>query len=98
MGIDPADDSHPEPTATPDHLTKAVVGSQIGAAVMKRDIRWIKRDGPAGAQTGALGPDLLEVAQPEFRIVISGIIFSECNLDPTMGAGRPVTVRRLRHP
>src|SRR3954451_7079050 len=98
MRIDPADDSHPEPTATADHLTEAVMGPQIGAAVMKRDIRRIKRNGPASAQTGALGANLLEVAQPEFRIVVAGIIFSECNLDPAMRTNGPATVRRLRHP
>src|SRR4051794_28757584 len=98
MRIDPPDDSHAEPTATADHLTKAVMGPQIGAAVMKRDIRRIKRNGPTSAQTGALGANLLEVAQPEFRIIVAGIIFSECNLDPAMGADRPVAARRLRHP
>src|SRR3954469_3940476 len=98
MRIDPPDDSHPEPTATADHLTKAVMGPEIGAAVMKRDIRRIKRNGPASAQTGALGANLLEVAQPEFRIVVTGIIFRECNLDPAMGTNRPAAVRRTGHP
>src|SRR3569833_2238776 len=98
MRIDPADDSHPQPTATPDHLTKAVVGSQIGAAVMKRDIRWIERNGPASAQTGALGANFLEVAQPESRIVVAGIIFGERNLEPATRADRPAAVRRPRHP
>src|SRR3954469_23165997 len=98
MRIDPADDRHPEPTATPHHLPEAVVSSQIGAAMMKRDIRRIKRDGAASAQTGALRANLLEVAQPELRIVVAGIIFSECNLDPAMGATRPAAVRRTWHP
>src|SRR3954469_6724902 len=97
MRIDPPDDSHPEPTATADHLTKAVMGPEIGAAVMKRDIRRIKRNGPASAQTGALGANLLEVAQPEFRIVVARIIFSECNLDPAMGTDGPAAVRRTWH-
>src|SRR3954453_10257663 len=98
MRIDPPDDPPPDATETADHLPKAVMGPQIGAAVMKRDIRRIKRNGPASAQTGALGVNLLEEAQPEFRIVVARIIFSECNLDPAVGPDGPAAVRRTWHP
>src|SRR5882757_7840190 len=74
------------------------MGSQIRTAVMERNVRRIKSDGTAGAQTRALRTDLLEIAQPEFRVIVPGIIFSEGNLDPAIGASLPGAFRRPFRP
>ena len=51
---------------------------------------------PAGAQTGALRTDLLEIPEPQLRVVVAGIIFGEGDLDPAIGADLPGASRWLR--
>src|SRR5581483_9456527 len=85
---------HAEFAAGCGDFSKGIAITEPFAAVMQRDLGWIKSDASAGVKQRCLRVTLLEVIEPERKVVISGIVFDETQLGP---AHRPIVPAVPRH-
>src|SRR6185369_9961147 len=61
--------------------------------MMKRDLRRIIGDTSAGAEAGRIGVGAFEVIEPEFVVVVAGVIFDQRELSPAHWFVRPTGSR-----
>src|SRR5690606_36160233 len=88
------DDVHSELTTAVVKRTKRVTITQIRAASMQRQIRWVVGEITSGADRRAVGVDPLKVLQPELRVETARVIIDECQVGEAHRALEPV--RRCR--
>src|SRR6185437_7115621 len=80
--IGPRDHIHAEFPATGKHFTEWIGIAEKFATVVQRNSSGIKRHAAAGAQTGGIGMNPLEVIEPEGGTVTPWIVLHECKLGP----------------
>src|SRR5258708_3880061 len=82
MGVCSKNDRHIHPAAAFYHIIQRVGAAQPVAAMVKGDPGGIKSDYTAGAEQGPIGVDTFEIAEPEVRVKVFGIVLDESELRP----------------
>src|ERR1035438_4891688 len=80
---------HAKFSASRNDVAECVHGPEPSASIVERDFSWIESDNASRAQAGRIGMDALAAVEPESEVVITGIVFDECQLGPTHRAVIP---------
>src|SRR6185312_6855599 len=87
--IGAADNIHAEVAAALYHVAERIAIAEPFASVVHWNFGGIERDAASSAQASAVNVRAAKVIEPEFRIVVAGVVFNKGDLSPTHGAVVP---------
>jgi len=92
--IGPRNHVHAQFAAARYQFTEAVAIAQETAAVVQRNLGGIIGHAAAGAQADGVAMGALEIIQPEFGVILAGVILDQRELPPAHGTAQRFVLGR----